>query len=202
MRRAIAALSVLALALVVPAASAVGSPGCAAAGEPVFASTSFTPVAGRLTSPMFPTFGSMGAVPAQTAAAATDFPGFVIPPGLTARFVIHFGQAAGSAMLVLSPGPLSADDTVVDLVRAGGLEIVRQPRGNGAAADVIAAVGPRAAPLKVGPYDGAIVHGDPIGSDDVRPYELHWSDGSNDFMIYGRLPAGDVIRTARSLYCH
>ena len=105
-------------------------------------------------------------------------------------------------MIVYSPSALPAQATVVDLVMAGGMEIIRQPAGNGGAADVFAAVGDRAAALKVGPYDAAIVHTDPVGSDDLRPFELHWSDGTNDFMVYGNVPAVGVINTARSFYCH
>ena len=202
-KRAIAILSILALTLGVSVVSAVGSPGCASATEPVFASMSFTPLAGRLTTPLYPTFASMGAeVPNQAVLSATGLAGFAIPPGLTAQYVVHFGLSGAAVMVIYSPTPLPADATIVELVRAGGLEIVRQPPGNGSAADVISAVGARAASLKVGPYDAAIVHGDPIGSDDARPYELDWSDGSNDYMVYGGQPAVAVIGAARSFYCH
>lgn len=204
-RKVIALLMVPVLALAVGAlaVSAVNAPGCGAATAPTFASESFTPVAGQLTSAIYPTFQSQGAAMAdQSGVAAVGLSGVAVPPGLAPLFIIRFGPSNNATMIVYSSSALPAQATVVDLARAGGLEISRQPAGNGSAADVLGAVGDRAVALKVGPYDAAIVHTDPVGSDDIRPYELHWSDGTSDYMVFGSLPAVEVIDTARSLYCH
>jgi len=204
-RRAVAILLVPVLAVAVHAvvASAAPSPGCLPAAAPVFADNSFTPVEGTYTVPQYPSFESMGASPATAAAvAASGIANAQLPAGQAARFVVNFGPDGRSVMLVSAPGQLPAQATVVDLARAGGMEIVRQPAGNGSAAEVLAAVGARAVPLKIGAFDAALVHADPVGSDDLRPYELHWSDGANDFMVYGVVPPTDVIATGRALACH
>jgi hypothetical protein len=202
------ALTLLAMAALVGASTtavvvtAMTSPGCGPATDPLFKSAAYSPVGDQLTAVEYPPLVAAGGEPASTSVlAATGLASVMLPANLAPQVVVHFGVNQEAVVVYYAAGPLLPQATVVDLVRAHGMEFSRQPAGAGSAAAVLSAVGDRAVQLKVGPYDAAIVHADPIGSDDLRAYELHWSDGTSDFMVYGNVPATDLIAAGRSLYC-
>jgi len=67
--------------------------------------------------------------------------------------------------------------------------------------DVVEAVGVRALVVKVGIHDAALVHADPVGSDETRPYNLDWNDGERDWYVSGVVAPQDLVAFARDLYC-
>jgi hypothetical protein len=64
----------------------------------------------------------------------------------------------------------------------------------------VAEVGERAFIVRVGPFEAALVHGDPLYNG-VRPHGLYWSDESWDYTILADLPAEALVNLARNSVC-
>ena len=124
------------------------------------------------------------------------------PQGLDPVLVLEDNRADRQGMrLYYGTGSVTDSMTIDDFLGAGGI-VVSQWKSDGQSAQVVFdAVGRRAIPVAIGPYDAAMVHGDEI-STKIRPYDLYWSDGSRDFSILSGVDRpGTTIDLTRSIYC-
>lgn len=139
-----------------------------------------------------------GFAPLTPATAPGDLP-------LQAIALSGSGGGAGEAHvgLLYASSPVGEDETLPDFLARGGVVVIEKPAGDdrGTAADVVAEVGARAVVVKLGKHDAALVHGDPVGSNETRPYGLHWSDGELDWTITWVAAPEELISFARELYC-
>jgi hypothetical protein len=188
--------------------SAGTGPGCGPVELPVFEQTfhSFTPVEQRLSGrPYFPIAQGSTRFP-----SADDVSGFEVltptasPPGRPLQDVLVSGAGTGDVLVTLlyASKPVGDEETLPEFLARDGVVMNEKPvSGIGAADDVVAEIQDRAFVVMIGPHEAALVHADPVGSNDVRPYNLYWSDGLRDLSISGVLPPENVIEMARSLYC-
>jgi len=128
------------------------------------------------------------------------------PPGRQLQDVLVSGEGSAAepyfVALYYAAKPLGASESVRDFLARDGIFVTQKYAGDaGTADDVVSELGDRAVRVKVGPYDAALVHGDPIGSDDVRPYSLYWSDGTYDWSVIGRAAPEQVMDVGRSVAC-
>ena len=205
-RRAVAALFAAAVTILVVRTTATPSAGCAAAAQPSFGDESFSRVEDRLSSISYPPLRAFGTEVADGAAVAREVGVAVptrVPGGRKAQLALRgYGDGTRDSLAIYySVDALAPSATFVDLLRASGIAFVVQPSFGLTADAVVGNVGDRAARLSVGPYDAAIVHADPVESNELRFYELHWSDSNWDFVVFGSAPATDVIDVARWIYC-
>jgi hypothetical protein len=124
------------------------------------------------------------------------------PEGLDRVLVLEDNRADRQGMrLYYGPVSVVGSMTIDDFLGAGGI-VVSEWKSDGQSAQVVFdAVGKRAIPVAIGPYDAAMVHGDEI-STRIRPYGLYWSDGSRDFSILSGVDRPETtIDLARSIYC-
>lgn len=204
-RRPFLAIGIAALVIFAPVVSVTATTrlDCGPGFEPSFTDTSFARVEDRLTSAVHPPLAAVANLNvdleqlavAQVMRQPTRAPGSV-------QLVVGFGDAADPSIIVYyAKDPLDPSATFVDFLRTGGIAYARQPAAGGNATGVIASVGMRAVAVRIADYDGAIVHADPVETNDLRFFELHWSDGQSDFTVYGNVSGATAIDVARSIYC-
>lgn len=111
-------------------------------------------------------------------------------------------NGGGEMVTYLSRTPLGPHDTLVDLLRDGGVLILERKGGGG---EVVASAkhtyGKAAALVQIGPYEGVLAHGDEMASG-LRAFGLWWSDGRTDWsMRSGLADPRDTVELARSMVC-
>lgn len=110
------------------------------------------------------------------------------------------GRPAG-ARAYFSASPISADDTVVNFLRDGGVMFMQRDTVGNDYETVRQTIGDYAQLVRVGEFDAALVHADPIAPG-FRHYALYWSDGEYDYTIHaGVVDPADAVEVARSIYC-
>jgi hypothetical protein len=102
----------------------------------------------------------------------------------------------------LSPQPVTG--TIVDVMAARAVQIV-QKEANGQDAQLVADTLDEGnqpySIIRIGEFDALVHHADPVGTDDVRPWHIYWSDGIRDWSVVGNRDPVDLIDLARSIYC-
>jgi hypothetical protein len=168
----------------------------------------FTPVEERMSNPpSFPIVRGMTRV--SSVDTVSGFDGLTptaSPPGLSLQDVLvsGLGTDADPYLLVLlyAEKPVGDEETLPEFLGRGGVFVEQKLESEmGQAADVVAELDDRAVVVQVGPHEAALVHADPVESNEIRPYQLYWSDGERDWSIGGVVPPEQVIDLARSLYC-
>ena len=111
-------------------------------------------------------------------------------------------RATDSMLAYFGRRDLSLAGSEVDFLSAGGV-IVKQTVSQGLDGPRLAAETRSAILLQVGPYTGALIHGDET-SPGLRPMGLWWSDGESDWSVraaIGLHESSVLIDLGRSLYC-
>jgi hypothetical protein len=111
-------------------------------------------------------------------------------------------QGGDYLTLLYAPDPVSAKEILPEFLARGGIVVNEKAvSGLSNAATVVSEIGLRAAVVEVGPHDAALVHADPIWSNETRPYSLYWDDGVRDWNVMGVTAAENLISFARDLHC-
>ncbi|MEO6579254.1 MAG: hypothetical protein ABIO99_10200 [Candidatus Limnocylindria bacterium] len=128
-----------------------------------------------------------------------------IPSDLANELVLYEPGDVGTrwtVVMYLSPKPVAG--TIADVMAAPAVQIV-QKEATGQDAQVVAAAldesTQRYSIIKVGAFDALVHHADPVGTDDVRPWHIYWSDGVRDWSVVGNRDPVELIDLARSIYC-
>jgi hypothetical protein len=124
--------------------------------------------------------------------------------------ILEPAPIGGGVRFLISPEPavtafvpasdVSGPFTDAELLQAGGLVVREQPQGDLSSQTVVDAVGARAASVRVGLSDGAMVHSDPDPYSGLRTYQLYFADGTRFIDVKGLDPLL-VITAARGMYC-
>jgi len=111
-----------------------------------------------------------------------------------------YGGAPKKVALYYASKDISSTDPLDAFLANGGALIAQQPAQKGRdAAAVLDVAGGRGTMISVGPYDAAVIHGDP-GQNGERMYDVYWSDGERFNFAIAR-DALVAIDAARSMYC-
>jgi hypothetical protein len=113
----------------------------------------------------------------DTARASAGF-AIVVPASLGGGIAFELSPSEPAVTAFLPASPLSGAFIDVDVLRSDGVVVTEEPAGNLSAQVVFDTVGARAADVRVGLSDGAMVHSDPDSVSGVRTYQLYFSDGS------------------------
>ena len=129
--------------------------------------------------------------------AGRDVPELI--DGLPLQFAIASNQ--GPYLFYLG-GPIRPDMTRSAFLAEGGLEYqtLSIAEGEPFAPNFILEVGDRATPIKVGPFDGALVWADPTEAD-IRPHGLYWFDSTRNYSLVGLRGPEHLVNIGRALVC-
>lgn len=127
-----------------------------------------------------------------------------IPAGVLLQAITveaGFGGSINELRLYYSPTPVNTATTLSDVIADGGMLLLQRVSRGVDAAYVKEEVGERAVIVEVGPYDAALIWGDPVHHG-VRAYSLLWSDGTYDWTLRSGFETPEsAVSVGRSIYC-
>jgi len=129
-----------------------------------------------------------------------------LPADVTLRVALGGDEGAlgtGYEVVQLFYGDSAVDEstTFEDLIRGRAIRFVVHRAEGDDAATVKSTIKDRAALVRIGPHDGAVVHSDPIGALRVRTWDVYWSDGRLDYSVESTVEPDELARLTQSLYC-
>jgi len=181
---------------ILPTGAGATSEGCAdlSAGT-IKEASNFTPAELQRSDLPAPAINALDRPPADVGSAAV-----AALDGLPRRFASGSPDAAVQYYLDRPIGPLMTTD---EFAAAGGIQserMVRDPNAGYFVDALLQAVGPRAVPVEVGPYEGAFTWADPLDNG-VRTHNLYWSDGTYEYALIGDRAPEALINIGRGLVC-
>lgn len=189
----------------VSAATTEAPVGCGPGSAPP-ADDDFVPIENRLGAPVYPPIEAFGSRVDSFAEVGGEIralePGF-LPDDLRHRAIFSDTGGTGWAA-VMYASPKAVAGTYVDVMAAGGVMIAQQKTRGQDAAQVLATLdeaGQQSSLIDIGPHQAVIHHGDPVGTNDVRPWLIYWSDGMRDWEVAGAGDPATLIDIARSIHC-
>ena len=129
-----------------------------------------------------------------------------LPPDLTLRVALGSDEAALGmgyevVQLFYADSAVDGSTTFEDLIRSRAVRFIAHRAEGDDAATVRSTIKDRAALVRIGPFDGAVVHSDPIGAFRVRTWDVYWSDGRLDYSVESTVEPDELARLTQSLYC-
>lgn len=194
----LAAIAVLAIASGASRLTATTAASCNQLSEGAIGeSQEFTPYELMRTKPfdglINPTGAESAPVPAKAKLAVSTI------DGLERQFTVV--GTNGAVYSYFLDRPLGAA-TRSDFLAEGGVQVDQEPLTPDGpfAMYLLATLGDRAVPVKVGPFDGALTWADPDVKGN-RSHNLYWSDGEYNYSLISNRSAAAVVNLGRTLVC-
>jgi hypothetical protein len=125
------------------------------------------------------------------------------PNNLPVRAVLASSDSPGEITEVRTyyvDGVIGPAESERSLLVRGGAVLTEQTTRGLDAARIQRDLGEDATPIKIGPYDAALVHSSPMPGD-FRAFGVWWSDGQIDYHLLVNGSAREAIASAQSMFC-